>query len=118
MPRSRFKPIQISWIQNFGSEGGNKEKALPTAEVWRSKSSCIFANLALEDWLYRRYFMVRHRPVLRFFNIMLLRGGFSEKEVVLLYRNRPCVVIGEKKRPKLSVKLTQLPLQVVIKTHG
>ena len=48
-------------------------------------------------------------PVLRFLNIMLRRGGFSEKEVVLLYRNRPCVVIGEKKRPKLSVKFTQLP---------
>ena len=106
MPRSRFKPIQISWIQNFGSEGGNKEKALPTAEVWRSKSSCIFANLALEDWLYRRYF--KPCPVLRFFNIMLLRGGFSEKEVVLLYRNRPCVVIGEKQRLRLSVRITQL----------
>ena len=23
------------------------------------------------------------------------RGGFLEKEVVLLYRNTPCVVIGE-----------------------
>jgi len=86
LPRSRFKPIQISWIQNFGSEGGNKEKALPTSEVWRSKSSCIFANLALEDWLYRR-------------------GGFSEKEVVLLYRNRPCVVIGRHQNPWLEANV-------------
>jgi len=49
-------------------------------EVWRSKSSCIFANLALEDWLYRR-------------------GGFLEREVVLLYRNTPCVVIGRHQNP-------------------
>ena len=75
LPRSRFKPIQISWIQNFGSEGGNKERALPTAEVWRSKSSCIFANLALEDWLYRRYCMARS---LKFTHTAHMCGGLSK----------------------------------------
>ena len=79
LPHPRFKPIQISWIQNFGSEGGKKEKALPTAEVWRSKSSCIFANLALEDWLYRRYFMVRHWPCVTFFQGYVVQGRIFGK---------------------------------------
>ena len=79
LPRSRYKPIQISWIKNFGSGGGKKEKALPTAEVWRSKSSCIFANLALEDWLYRRYFMVRHWPCVTFFQGYVVQGRIFGK---------------------------------------
>lgn len=58
---------------------GSEEEKVKT-EVWRSNSSSIFENLALEDWLYRR-------------------GGFLEKEVVLLYRNTPCVVIGRHQNP-------------------
>ena len=56
-------------------------------EVWVSSSSCIFANLALEDLLYRR-------------------GGFQDRELVLLYRNRPCVVIGSATAPSLDALLT------------
>ena len=80
LPRSRFKPIQISWIQNFGSEGGKKEKALPTSEVWRSKSSCIFANLALEDWLYRRYCMVRYLSCVTFPSTLFCSGEDFRKK--------------------------------------
>lgn len=58
-------------------------------EVWVSSSSCIFANLALEDLLYRR-------------------GGFQDRELVLLYRNRPCVVIGRHQNPWVEASLPEL----------
>jgi len=74
----RLKSFQKLWSRSLGSTGESRENM--KMEVWRSKSSCIFANLALEDWLYRR-------------------GGFLEKEVVLLYRNSPCVVIGRHQNP-------------------
>ncbi|KAF4529404.1 hypothetical protein B566_EDAN003499 [Ephemera danica] len=48
--------------------------------VFISQSNDIFANLALEDWLYRH-------------------SDFSKHRVLLLWRNTPCVVIGRHQNP-------------------
>ena len=48
----------------------------PVRQVFISQSNDIFTNLALEDWLYRQH-------------------DFAHKHLLLLWRNQPCVVIGE-----------------------
>ncbi|KRY55248.1 U5 small nuclear ribonucleoprotein 40 kDa protein [Trichinella britovi] len=54
--------------------------------VWLSKSNCIFENLAFEHWL-------------------LLNGDFSNRDGLLIWRNRPAVVIGRHQNPWLEVNL-------------
>ena len=52
----------------------------PVRQVFVSQSTDVFANLALEDWLYRHH-------------------DFEHKRLLLLWRNDPCVVIGRHQNP-------------------
>merc|ERR1719402_1358892 len=52
----------------------------PTRVVLMSQSSNIFTNLALEDWLYQF-------------------RKFDQQELLLLWRNDPCVVVGRHQNP-------------------
>lgn len=54
--------------------------------VIMSKSNDIFQNLALEDWLYQ------HQK-------------FNHQQVLLLWRNSPCVVIGRHQNPWLEANV-------------
>lgn len=58
--------------------------------VYISESNDIFVNLALEDWLYQNY-------------------DFSQQQILLLWRNKPAVVIGRHQNPWLeaNVKLAE-----------
>jgi len=48
--------------------------------VYKSTSSNIYKNLALEDWFYQKY-------------------NFEKSQILLFYRNEPCVVIGRHQNP-------------------
>jgi len=54
--------------------------------VLMSKSNDIFQNLALEDWLYQNQ-------------------KFNQQQVLLLWRNSPCVVIGRHQNPWLEANV-------------
>lgn len=51
--------------------------ALKNPSVIISRSECIYENLGLEDWLYER--LEPHR----------------EQQILLMWRSRPCIVIGK-----------------------
>ncbi|XP_065202510.1 lipoyl amidotransferase LIPT1, mitochondrial [Planococcus citri] len=57
-----------------------------TKSVFVSESNDIFANLALEDWFYQHY-------------------DFTQHQVLLLWRNRNCVVVGRHQNPWLETNL-------------
>ncbi|XP_066250906.1 lipoyl amidotransferase LIPT1, mitochondrial-like [Euwallacea similis] len=59
--------------------------------VYISKSTDIFTNLALEDWLYTN-------------------RDFSHHHLLMLWRNGPCVVIGRHQNPWLESNFAALPL--------
>ena len=52
----------------------------PMKLVYKSSSSNIYKNLALEDWFYQKY-------------------NFEKSQILLFYRNDPCVVIGRHQNP-------------------
>ena len=62
---------------------------LPKRTVFISQSSDVFANLALEDWLYKNW-------------------SFERRNVLLLWRNSPCVVIGRHQNPQVEANLSYL----------
>lgn len=68
-------------------------KKIPDNEIRKSvfisQSNDIFANLALEDWLYRHFDFCRHH-------------------VLLLWSNNPCVVIGRHQIPFLETNVSRL----------
>lgn len=51
-----------------------------TKLVYRSRSSNIYTNLAIEDWFYQNH-------------------NFDHSQILLFYRNDPCVVIGRHQNP-------------------
>jgi len=57
----------------------SQQAAVPRS-VFISQSDDIFANLALEDWLYKKH-------------------DFSKHRVLFLWKNKPCVVIGRHQNP-------------------
>lgn len=64
-------------------------KDAPKRTVFISQSSDIFSNLALEDWLYKNW-------------------SFERRNVLLLWRNSPCVVIGRHQNPQVEANLSYL----------
>lgn len=58
----------------------NSSNAKMTKLVYRSLSSNIYTNLALEDWFYQNH-------------------NFEKSQILLFYRNDPCVVIGRHQNP-------------------
>lgn len=61
----------------------------PKRTVFISQSNDVFANLALEDWLYKNW-------------------SFERRNVLLLWRNSPCVVIGRHQNPQVEANLPYL----------
>lgn len=57
--------------------------------VYFSKSNDVFTNLALEDWFYRN-------------------TNFEKNNLLLLWINKPCVVIGRHQNPWAEVNFSQL----------
>ena len=58
----------------------NSTNTGPMKLVYKSSSSNIYKNLALEDWFYQKY-------------------NFEKSQILLFYRNDPCVVIGRHQNP-------------------
>lgn len=58
--------------------------------VYISKCTNIFTNLALEDWLYTN-------------------RDFTNHQLLMLWRNEPCVVIGRHQNPWLECNFPVLP---------
>lgn len=58
----------------------NVDESEISKSVFISQSDDIFTNLALEDWMYKKY-------------------DFTNHHVMLLWRNSPCVVIGRHQNP-------------------
>lgn len=55
-----------------------------------SQSNDVYTNLALEDWIYRKY-------------------DFENHNVLMLWSNEPCVVIGRYQNPWLEANVIDLP---------
>ncbi|KAI6191960.1 BPL/LPL catalytic domain-containing protein [Aphelenchoides bicaudatus] len=64
--------------------------AIPNARIYLSKSTCIYENLAFEEWLFR--------------NHNLNQDG----EALLIWSNEPSVVIGRHQNPWLEVDTNYL----------
>ncbi|XP_018328278.1 lipoyltransferase 1, mitochondrial-like [Agrilus planipennis] len=58
--------------------------------VYISESNDVFTNLAMEDWLYRH-------------------TNFEKREILMLWCNNPCVVIGRHQNPWLESNVSELP---------
>lgn len=57
--------------------------------VFISQSTDVYANLAFEDWLYRNW-------------------TFDRRQILFLWRNSPCVVIGRHQNPYVEANLPYL----------
>lgn len=57
--------------------------------VFISQSYDVFTNLALEDWIYKKF-------------------DFSNHHVLMLWANDPCVVIGRHQNPFMEANVSQL----------
>ncbi|XP_071534853.1 lipoyl amidotransferase LIPT1, mitochondrial [Panulirus ornatus] len=66
-----------------------KSKTPPKRVVFISQSTDIFSNLAFEDWLYKNW-------------------SFEKRNILLLWRNSPCVVIGRHQNPYVEANLPYL----------
>jgi len=75
-------------ISSASSESSPQTKP-PKRVVFISQSSDVFSNLAFEDWLYKNW-------------------SFERKEVLFLWRNSPCVVIGRHQNPWVEANLEYL----------
>lgn len=69
---------------NFKSQTGKVKKF-----VLISQSNDVYTNLALENWLYKNY-------------------NFSDRHVLLISKNNPCVVIGNNQNPWVESNVKQL----------
>ncbi|KAF7282179.1 hypothetical protein GWI33_003066 [Rhynchophorus ferrugineus] len=58
--------------------------------IYVSKETDIFTNLALEDWFYSNL-------------------DFTNEEVLMLWQNKPCVVIGRHQNPWIECNFAMLP---------
>lgn len=61
----------------------------PKRVVFISQSTNVYANLAFEDWLYKNW-------------------SFDKRNVLFLWRNSPCVVIGKHQNPYVEANLKYL----------
>lgn len=67
--------------------GASPAQDEPEKSVFISQSADIHTNLALEDWLYKNF-------------------NFDKHQVLLLWRNDPCVVIGRHQNPWAEVDVS------------
>lgn len=61
----------------------------PKRAVFISQSTDVFSNLAFEDWLYKSW-------------------SFENRNVLFLWRNSPCVVIGRHQNPQVEANIPYL----------
>lgn len=66
-----------------------KPPKTPKRVVFISQSTNVFANLAFEAWMYKNW-------------------CFDKKQVLFLWRNSPCVVIGRHQNPMVEANLPYL----------
>lgn len=71
------------------STSGCYSQPPPNKVVFISQSTDVFSNLALEAWLYKNW-------------------SFSRRQLLLLWRNSPCVVIGRHQNPFREANLAYL----------
>lgn len=76
---SRFASTYTDYNSNGGDDDVSSEPSIRKS-VFISQSTDVFTNLALEDWFYRNY-------------------EFTDRHVLLLWRNDPCVVYGRHQNP-------------------
>lgn len=74
--------------RHVGTAQGSSKKA-PKRVVFISQSTDVFANLAFEAWMYKNW-------------------CFDKKQVLFLWRNSPCVVIGRHQNPMVEANLPYL----------
>lgn len=76
------------------SEGSKASTSTTTKKpmkrvVFISQSTDVYANLGFEDWLYRNW-------------------SFEKRQILFLWRNSPCVVIGRHQNPYVEANLPYL----------
>lgn len=64
--------------------------SIPTKSVYISLSRNVYANQAVEDWLFRTV-------------------NFKDHQMLLMYSNKPCVIIGAFQNPWMETNPTLLP---------
>lgn len=69
--------------------GGEDSQPAIKKSVFISQSHDVFTNLALEDWIYRKY-------------------DFSQHHVLMLWINDPCVVVGRHQNPFSEANVSEL----------
>lgn len=79
---------RIAFCQ-FSSSVKNANTKDIKKSVFISQSEDIFTNLALEDWMYRNF-------------------DFKNQQVLMLWRNNPCVVIGRNQNPWIEANIPYL----------
>ncbi|KAK4871545.1 hypothetical protein RN001_015669 [Aquatica leii] len=85
--------VAASKIHNF-AQIGLRTLTTKTANVKKtvfiSQSTDIFTNLAFEEWLYRNW-------------------NFTNQQILVLWRNDPCVIIGRHQNPWVETNVSHLP---------
>lgn len=79
--------------KNIPKHSSKYIKSVPDKEIRKSvfisQSDDVFANLALEDWIYKNF-------------------DFAHHHVLMLWSNNPCVVIGRHQNPFSEANMTYL----------
>jgi len=87
--RMRFKKVLSSQSSCFKTMKHFAHSECNSKSVYFSKSNDVFTNLALEDWFYRN-------------------SNFEKSNLLLLWMNEPCVVIGRHQNPWTEVNFEEL----------
>ncbi|RZB39550.1 BPL LplA LipB domain containing protein [Asbolus verrucosus] len=87
--RNIFKVSAILARCNFRTYSTPVEEKDIKKSVFISQSKDIFANLALENWLYKNF-------------------DFTNHHILMLWQNEPCVVIGRHQNPWLEANISEL----------
>lgn len=80
---------QLSTASPSDAGGPNASAPAIKKSVFISQSYDVFANLALEDWIYKNYDLSAHH-------------------VLMLWANDPCVVVGRHQNPFSEANVSQL----------
>ena len=86
---SALRPRLARLARRAYSAAANSPPQPEALSVFLSQSHNVFTNLALEDWLYRNFRFGRHN-------------------VLMVWRNSPCVVIGRHQNPWREVNTQYL----------
>ncbi len=80
-------PTQKAFLSSKTQTNEQKRKKNKTYNVWLSTCQDIHTNLALEEWIFKN-------------------TDFSSQSLLLLWRNKPCVVIGRHQNPWAECDVT------------